>query len=409
MLKVLVTLIIVKTSTESCGKQFSNDPRHTQGGRNAFDPWVVSLGRHEEDDYKHECTGAILTKRIVITAGHCLENRNDLVVRAGRNNPRHIRSIERKIKAHIYHPKYDQRTFYYDVALVFLDRDLDFSIFVGSICLPDSSFSSIKSFVGDGLVVQGWSSLQAGLELSEIDVIIKSQDECNFKYESSPKDDYEYYLPEKLKKIQFCAGNFDTDIRTYYGDSGGPAFRRRWSPTEGESFELIGIVSGGFRFADNLYAFIAHEEILTWIKQVIRVEEEARKNNENNEVKTKLSANNHNPSSIPTEMANCRQEIVERFPNSLDNHKICEKVRKEGKFLDWMRENRSLCEDSSDHYNFFIQNSCSTIFCSNSAARTDEWNRDYAAQCSEIDRVNQKMCKNIENNLKAYKFLNCDN
>ena len=86
-------------------------------------------------------TGGILTKRIVITAGHCLENRliqsyhevilnftniflprNDLVVRAGRNNPRHIRSIERKIKAHIYHPKYDQRTFYYDVALVFLDK-----------------------------------------------------------------------------------------------------------------------------------------------------------------------------------------------------------------------------------------------------------------------------------------------
>merc|ERR1711973_813584 len=111
----------------------------------------------------------------------------------------------------------------------------------------------------------------------------KSQDECNFKYESTAKDDYEYYLPEKLKKIQFCAGNFDTDIRTYYGDSGGPALRRRWSPTEGESFELIGIVSGGFRFADNLYAFIAHEEILNWIKQVIRVAEEARKNNENNE------------------------------------------------------------------------------------------------------------------------------
>ena len=49
------------------------------GGRKAFDPWVVSLGRHEEDDYQHECTGAILTKRIVITAGHCLENRLDQI------------------------------------------------------------------------------------------------------------------------------------------------------------------------------------------------------------------------------------------------------------------------------------------------------------------------------------------
>ena len=92
----------------SCGKQFPNDPRHTQGlelifflstiilsfclplfnkknsnsilgGRKAFDPWVVSLGRHEKDDFQHECTGAILTKRIVITAGHCLENRLDKI------------------------------------------------------------------------------------------------------------------------------------------------------------------------------------------------------------------------------------------------------------------------------------------------------------------------------------------
>ena len=113
-------------------------------------------------------------------------------------------------------------------------------------------------------------------------------------------------------------------------------------------------------------------------------------------------------------MANCRHVIVTDFPNSLENHKVCEKVRKEGKFLDWMRENRSLCDESSDQYDFFIQNSCSTIFCRNSAARTDEWNRDFAAQCSEIDTLrlvnpDQKKCKNIENNLKAYKFLNCDN
>ena len=44
----------------------------------------------------------------------------------------------------------------------------------------------------------------------------RSQDECNFKYESTAKDDYEYYLPEKLKNIQFCAGNFDTDVREIY-------------------------------------------------------------------------------------------------------------------------------------------------------------------------------------------------
>jgi len=103
------------------------------------------------------------------------------------------------------------------------------------------------------------------------------------------------------------------------------------------------------------------------------------------------------------------QRLVRDFPNALDNHKICSKVKEAGKFLDWLRENRNLCEQSSDHYNQFMQNSCSTIFCSNSAASTDEWNRDYAAQCADIDRVNQQNCKNIENKLKAYNALNCNN
>ena len=42
------------------------------------------------------------------------------------------------------------------------------------------------------------------------------------------------------------------------------------SPTlvTGEKFELLGIVSGGYSFADNLYCFVAHQDILPWIKTV---------------------------------------------------------------------------------------------------------------------------------------------
>jgi len=103
------------------------------------------------------------------------------------------------------------------------------------------------------------------------------------------------------------------------------------------------------------------------------------------------------------------QRLVRDFPNALDNHKICSKVKEAGKFLDWLRENRNLCEQSSDHYNQFMQNSCSTVFCSDSTQSAVEWQRDYAAQCADIDRVNQQNCKNIENKLKAYNALNCNN
>ena len=37
-------------------------------------------------------------------------------------------------------------------------------------------------------------------------------------------------------------------------------------------------------------------------------------------------------------------KLVRDFPNALDNHKICNKVKEAGQFLDWLRDNRNLCE-----------------------------------------------------------------
>jgi len=74
------------------------------------------------------------------------------------------------------------------------------------------------------------------VELTEIDVSIKSKRECNFKFENVPKEKYEYNLPFKLQNHQFCAGSVDENVRTNPGDSGGPVFIRRWSES-GEHFD----------------------------------------------------------------------------------------------------------------------------------------------------------------------------
>ena len=54
----------------SCGLK-TNDPRHTLGGRQSNDPWVVSIGYHDDEDYHHQCTGSILTKKVILSAAHC--------------------------------------------------------------------------------------------------------------------------------------------------------------------------------------------------------------------------------------------------------------------------------------------------------------------------------------------------
>merc|ERR1711971_1401516 len=99
--------------------------------------------------------------------------------------------------------------------------------------------------------------------------------------------------------------------------------------------------------------------------------------------------------------------LIRDFPNALDNHKICNKVKEAGQFLDWLRENRNLCEQSADHYNQFMKNDCSPLYCKDSAQKKVDLTRQFTQGCSNIDKNNQQECKNIENQVKAYNALNC--
>jgi len=94
--------------------------------------------------------------------------------------------------------------------------------------------------------------------------------------------------------------------------------------------------------------------------------------------------------------------LIRDFPNALDNHKICNKVKDAGQFLDWLRENRNLCEQSADHYNQFMKNACSPLYCKDSAQKKVNLTRQFTQGCSNIDKNNQQECKNIENQVKAY-------
>ena len=50
-----------------------DDPRQTIGGVLSSSPWAVSIGYDDTDsgEYRHSCTGVILSPHIVITAAHC--------------------------------------------------------------------------------------------------------------------------------------------------------------------------------------------------------------------------------------------------------------------------------------------------------------------------------------------------
>jgi len=101
------------------------------------------------------------------------------------------------------------------------------------------------------------------------------------------------------------------------------------------------------------------------------------------------------------------ERLLRDFPNALDNHKICMKVKADGKFLDWLRANRNLCEQSADLYNTFLDTNCTGHWCQ--MAKTDKikWEQDNTLQCRNVASDKKQFCKNIDNKLKTVKELNC--
>jgi len=128
------------------------------------------------------------------------------------------------------------------------------------------------------------------------------------------------------------------------------------------------------------------------------------------EIPIPQSQNSANTGQKVTQNADTKacSNLLRDFPNALDNLNICRKVAEEGKFLDWLRNNRQLCEESKDHYDTFTAGECEPVWCQVAAKRNeDAWRREKRERCAVINDSNKQDCKNIDNKIKAISFLNC--
>jgi len=100
--------------------------------------------------------------------------------------------------------------------------------------------------------------------------------------------------------------------------------------------------------------------------------------------------------------------LLRDFPNALDNFRICRDVANDGKFLDWLRNNRELCEASQDHYETFMEEGCDEVWCRVAAKKNSKaWQTQLTNDCAKVTADNKQLCKNLENKIKAISHLNC--
>lgn len=147
---------------------------------------------------------------------------------------------ERGIAAKYVHPQYNFFTYENDLALLKLDRSLQYMPHVAAICLPPDTTGNL---VGTNATVTGWGRLSEGgvlpSLLQEVQVPIVSNDKCKSMFQAAGRNEF-------IPGIFMCAG-YETGGRdSCQGDSGGPLQVKdpsgRWM--------LAGIISWGIGCAE---------------------------------------------------------------------------------------------------------------------------------------------------------------
>ncbi|XP_054845908.1 plasma kallikrein isoform X2 [Eublepharis macularius] len=225
-------------------------------------PWQVSL-HVKLSVQKHHCGGSIISDQWILTAAHCM---GDLLppdvwrVYTGILKQSQISEDTPffKVQEVIVHPDYEISEEGYDIALMKLDRPMNFSDLQQALCLPANE--DTKENTGyTNCWVTGWGYTKERGEiqdvLQKVNIPIITNAECQLRYR-------DFRIHNKM----VCAGYPEGGKDACKGDSGGPL-----SCKHKEAWYLVGITSWGEGCArpghPGVYTNVA--EFVEWILEKI--------------------------------------------------------------------------------------------------------------------------------------------
>lgn len=217
MLRLVVLTFLVALACGAKTNHKSDDTRIV-GGRDVTIeeyPWQITLRRKASADaaFRHSCGGSILNANVVLTAAHCVLNRNpkEYVVIAGTTNKSGGDGVLSRVTKFVTHERYNGSIYDNDVALIKLESPLP----LNKHSIVPVSLTSEAPEEGDVVTISGWGALKEGGSSPEIlqavDIPIVSNEYCSGKYDPSP-----------ILESMICAGIPIGGKDSCQGDSGGP-------------------------------------------------------------------------------------------------------------------------------------------------------------------------------------------
>ncbi|KAM5264861.1 granzyme A [Ctenodactylus gundi] len=174
-------------------------------------PYMVLL-----KSQKDVCAGALIAKKWVLTAAHCILGKKSQVILGAhsisKNEPeKQITSVKKEFP----HPCYDKHTHENDIKLLKLKKGATINKYVATLQLPKTG-DDVKP--GTQCRVAGWGKYSQEERLSEtlkeVNVTVIDRKICN--------DPQHYNFKPVIGLNMICAGNPRGGKDTCFGDSGSP-------------------------------------------------------------------------------------------------------------------------------------------------------------------------------------------